>query len=111
MNMKSPLACDMSALDAAQRSRHLLLTSELAGQAQEVREVSEGYAIRFPSDPKIVLHLAEFMSLESLCCPFLTLSLELEPRPGPAWLQLTGPEGAKALIRDEFSIPSVQLRA
>jgi hypothetical protein len=37
--------------------------------------------------------LAEFITLERLCCSFSKLSLELDPATETIWLGLTGGEG------------------
>src|SRR3989442_3061328 len=34
--------------------------------------------------------LSELATLERLCCPFLTITLELQRDQGPTWLKLTG---------------------
>jgi hypothetical protein len=46
--------------------------------------------------------LAEFISLEKLCCPFLSFVVDVEREGGPVWLRLTGREGVKAFIREEI---------
>jgi len=47
---------------------------------------------------------AEFITLERLCCPFLTLALEVERERGPLWLKLTGREGVKPFLRAELGL-------
>jgi hypothetical protein len=47
---------------------------------------------------------AEFMTLERLCCPFLTLTLEVERERGPLWLTLTGREGVKPFLQAELGL-------
>ncbi len=51
----------------------------------------------------MLIKAAEFISLEKLCCPFLSLEIEVEAEGGPVWLRLTGREGVKAFIREEVS--------
>jgi hypothetical protein len=46
--------------------------------------------------------LAEWMTMERLCCPFLTLQISASGNQ-PDWLlTLTGPEGTKPLLDAEF---------
>jgi hypothetical protein len=71
---------------------------------QETREVANGYAFRYPADEPVLLLLAEFISLESRCCPFLDFTLEVDTRLDPAWLTLTGPEGVKESLLLELDI-------
>jgi len=100
---ESPLACDMTAIPAEQRQTHLSASRELFSQIRETRELSEGYQFRFASEPDVIRRLAEFVSLEKLCCPFLNFAIDVEAENGPVWLRLTGREGVKAFIREEIS--------
>jgi hypothetical protein len=102
--MASPLVCNLAAMDAEQRARHHVVAQQLHGAVQEVRELSDGYALRFPAEPSTVLLAAEFITLERLCCPFLTLVLEVEGEHGPLWLKLTGREGVKQFLRAELGL-------
>jgi hypothetical protein len=98
---QSPLACDMTAITAEQRERHLAKSRELFSEIEETRELSNGYEFRFADEPKRLQRLVDFLSLEKLCCPFLRFELKVEPENGPVWLRLTGREGVKEFIREE----------
>lgn len=100
---ESPLACDMTAIPAESRQRHLTASQELFAQIRETHELPDGYQFQFADEPKIVNRLAEFVSLEKLCCPFLNFAIEIEAENGPVWLRLTGREGVKEFIREEVS--------
>ena len=39
----------------------------------------EGYAFCLPVEPNTLRKTVEFISLERLCCPFLSFALEVEP--------------------------------
>ena len=80
---------------------HLAKSRELFLQIREMRELADGYEFRFEDD--VLNRLAEFVSLEKLCCPFLNFGIEVEAENGPVWLRLTGREGVKAFIREEIS--------
>ena len=101
--MPSPLACDLTAIPADQREAHLVKSRELFSQIQEFRELPNGYQFRFPGRPNLITRLAEFISLEKLCCPFLSFAIEVDAEDGPVWLSLTGREGVKAFIREEIN--------
>ncbi len=99
-----PIVCDLSALDAEQRARHQALAQELRAGALEVQELADGYAFRYSPEPSLFIRLAEFVTLERLCCPFLRLALEFEPERGPVWLRITGQEGVKQFLLAELSL-------
>jgi hypothetical protein len=98
------IACDLSALDASQRSRHRRVIESWRENVQATVELTDGYAFRFPPDDALCLAIAEFMTLERRCCPFIGFSLVLDPDGGPMWLRLTGREGAKSFIGAAFGI-------
>src|SRR5690349_6541910 len=98
---QSPLACDMTAIPAGQRPAHLAKSRELFSQIEETRELPNGYEFRFADQPNGLLKLAEFISFEKLCCPFLRFEIEVEAESGPVWLRLTGRDGVKEFIREE----------
>jgi hypothetical protein len=94
------LACDRLALDREARRRHfVVLGPALRSLRKEVRELSDGYQFRFPSDPKTIAMVAEWAAGERLCCPFFDIQLRMECDHGPFWLTLTGPKGTKDFIR------------
>jgi hypothetical protein len=97
-----PIACDMSALDVGQRARHRELVRTLQVGIQGSAELADGYALRYGAEPQRFLELAEFVTLEKLCCPFLHFALEQEPGDGAVWLRLTGREGVKDFLREEL---------
>ena len=101
--IQSPLACDMTAITPEQRPQHLATSRELFSQIQEVRELSNGYEFRLAEGPNLISKLAEFVSLEKLCCPFLNFVIEIEAENGPVSLRLTGRDGVKAFIREEIA--------
>jgi hypothetical protein len=98
---QSPLACDMSAIPAEQRPVHLARSRELFSRIEETRELPNGYEFRFADEANVLKQLAEFVSLEKLCCPFLRFEIEIEAEYGPVWLRLTGRDGVKEFIREE----------
>ena len=100
---QSPIACDMSVLSPEQRETHLAASRELFSSLQAIHELSDGYEFRLSNDPNTIVKVAEFISLERLCCPFLNFAMEVTAESGPVWLRLTGREGVKDFIREEIS--------
>lgn len=102
--MQSEFSCDMTALTAEQRARHQALAHQLRPEVRAFVELTDGYGARFDSDAATLLRLAEFITLERLCCPCFTLAVEAEREHGPLWLRITGRDGVKPFIRAEFGI-------
>jgi hypothetical protein len=98
---QSPLACDLTAIEPAQRAAHEALGAYLVKEsAQERRELPDGYAFRFAAEQ--YAEITAFIANERLCCPFFHFALDVMPDRGPIWLHLTGREGVKALLAAEF---------
>lgn len=101
---KPVFACNMLALDATARKRHLEVAKQLRVATKEVRELPDGYAFRFTSDQAAILLVSEFMARERLCCPFFKFEMVIEPEDGPLWMRLHGAAGVKDFIKLEFGI-------
>lgn len=99
----SPIACDMTAIPPDQRQVHLATSKELFSRIEEFRELENGYEFRFAPESDLIVKLAQFLSLEKLCCPFLNFVVEVGQESGPVWLRLTGRGGVKPFIREEIS--------
>jgi hypothetical protein len=96
------IACNPHAVPADQRERWMIVGTQLYAAVQEVQELPDGYAFRLPTDPEMLLLVAEELNMERLCCPFLLFTLEIEPNGGPFWLRFTGGEGVKEFLRMSF---------
>ena len=102
--LKAQFFCDLAAMNAEQRARYRHVTQQMRATTPVIEELSDGYALRFNVDPSLCLIVAEFMTLERLCCPFLDLTLELVREGGPMQLKLTGREGVKQFLRAELGL-------
>ena len=100
----SPFFCDFSAMEREQKKRHSFLAGKLLPKHLEMKELPDGYAFRFPNDRELFNGLSELAILERICCPFLTITLELQRDQGPTWLSLTGEDGVKDFLRAELGI-------
>jgi len=97
---ESPFACDRFALGPKERTRHFdELGPTLRGLKTGVKELTNGYEFRFPTDPRTFELLAEWVAGERLCCPFFDIEMRVEREGGPLWLRLTGREGTKQFIQ------------
>ncbi len=96
---ESRLACDLNALDPAQRERRLILSTDLSRACQGFRELPDGFAFRFPHDAFLRQKVQEWVTYERVCCPFLTFTLEEDRDSGSVWLHATGRTGVKSFLR------------
>ena len=92
------VACDLSALNPAERTRRAALASAVTARFLEVRETSDGYTARLDCDAALVHDTLEWILLERRCCPFLRLELQWEPSLGPMWLTFGGGAGVKEFL-------------
>ena len=101
----TPLVCNMNVLTPVERENHIRTTTQLFQSVENIREVENGYEFIFPnpSDSDILTHMAEFISNERRCCPFLKFTLTINTDPQPSALILTGPEGTQEFLRAEFT--------
>lgn len=91
----------MNALSREERLRHSELGGVLRTALLAVRELPDGYEFVFPLLPANYRALAELTPLEHACCPFFTISIVLNQDEKLVW-QLTGSEGVKQFIQQEF---------
>jgi hypothetical protein len=90
-----PLACTLTATEQVTRGEEV---NDLFKHVQQVDELTDGYALRFPGSDTWANTLLQFIAFERGCCPFFTFALVFEPQQGSIWLHLRGPEGVKAII-------------
>ena len=110
---EEPLVCNVNALTATQRERHQKLGRMLRAALVDKVEQESGYVFvldlgRLPLDsagaPVCVVEVAEWVDLESRCCPFLTFGIEVEPKGKTVRLRLTGGKGVKAVLESELEL-------
>ena len=103
MNLETPLVCNMDVFTPVQRESHIQTTTELIQSLQSVQEVENGYEFTFPNESKLISKIADFISNERLCCPFLRFNLNIVSKTEPISLSLTGPIGTQEFLRAEFN--------
>ena len=101
--MEVPISCNLLALTAVQQERQRALYRQLRADVEEVVELEDGYAFRHSPDRVVLLAVAEFVSNERLCCPFLEFGITVERAGGAVWLRITGAGEAKQVLRAEMS--------
>jgi hypothetical protein len=95
-------ACNLKAIASSERPRYNDLMKLLRGSVRERTEYSGGYAFKLDGGAIGLKEVAEWISMERLCCPFLTFELSVSGNQADWMLTLTGPRGAKAILQEEF---------
>ena len=85
-----PLACNLGSLGRAERERQHVLSGKLERAAIRREELETGYAIVLDPAKLSISQLAEWVSLEARCCPFLDFGIELSSKDHSLTLRLTG---------------------
>ena len=105
--------CNIGALNAAQRERHQKLGRLLRSAVVERAELENGYVFaldlgRLPADSAgeafCVVEVAEWVDLESRCCPFLSFGIDVEPKGKSVRLRLTGGKGVKPFLESDLGL-------
>src|SRR5438093_7177749 len=100
---QEPLVCRIDALSPSERDRHQRLSETLRRAVTETSELPTGYGLtlnlsRLPADargPFGVVEVAEWVDLESRCCPFLDFEISLRDKGRHVTLKLTGGQNVK----------------
>ena len=95
-------ACNINGIPSEKRAHYRQLVEALLQAITERRELSDGYSFRVDNEHLTTDQLVEWVNLERQCCPFFGFEILWEPENGPVWLRLTGPQGVKDFILDEF---------
>jgi hypothetical protein len=95
------LACNIKAIDPAERPRYNHLVKRLRTATHDRGELSDGYTYKLDTREITLPEVAEWIAMERLCCPFLTFQLEVKGS-DDSRLTLRGPVGAKTILSQEF---------
>lgn len=95
-----PIACDMTALSAAERHRYDALRPRVLNALDGVEETPTSFRLRIGASGPIA-EVAEWMQLEHRCCAFLDITLSLNGD-GTSWIEIGGSAAMKAFLREEF---------
>ena len=99
-------ACNLHAIREPELPTYRSLCARLREAITERRELSDGYTFRLNGELMSLLDAARWVSLERLCCPFLTFRLETTGSDGDCWLTLAGPPDAKSIINEALDSQS-----
>src|SRR4051794_40156704 len=98
--MADALACNIKEICEAQRPRYNELVSRLRSAMHERNELPYGYSYSIRSNEITLPEVAEWITMERLCCPFLTFQLDVGV--DNFLLTMRGPKGVKAILREQF---------
>jgi hypothetical protein len=96
------IACNLKAISAAERPRYNHLMKRLRLAVRYRSELRDGYSFDLNGKAISLIEAAEWIGMERLCCPFLTLQLSASGNHADWILKLTGPPDVKALLEAEF---------
>ncbi|MDX2239867.1 MAG: hypothetical protein NW224_04205 [Leptolyngbyaceae cyanobacterium bins.302] len=97
--MEISVACTLSQTDLSNRQKEL---NALQQAVCEVRQTSDGFALRFDGSTDNLMAIAHVIAKERLCCRFLQFSLIAEPGAGPLWLKVSGPNNTSQFLLEMF---------
>ena len=91
------IACSLTSAEF--RNRVASLLAQFRSVVIETEELQEGYAFRLPGDNETIRLVANFITAERECCPFLTFEATALPNLGQVIVRVTGPTGTKEFLR------------
>jgi hypothetical protein len=98
------VACDPGAFASKESfAVHVEEGRRLLSSALERRELTDGWALSLRNEDDVLLAFVRWTVDERRCCPFFTFAIEREPAPGPLWVRITGPDGAKQVLEAELA--------
>ena len=105
-NNDAVLACQIEAFNGGKQERYQTIRQQVQAKIENIQELPDGYAFRFPMESSLIMTLAEFITLERQCCSFFNFGIEVEADNGPLWLRLTGRQGVKEFLQAELGLNS-----
>lgn len=96
------IACCRTVFTKEQRLAYKDVWEKLESRRLAIRELDNGIQYRFPGDPETLRLIQEWVSMERLCCPFLTFAVKAGHVNEPVYLELTGNEETKSFLRSEM---------
>ncbi len=91
-----------AAMDETQKARHRVVFQHVKSAVLSAERISGGFAIRYPADADTVVQLAEFITLERLCCPFLGFEIRLDAGADHVELRITGGPDVQEFLQAEI---------
>ncbi len=96
------LFCDLSALSAEERRVIEETEARMRDMVLDIREVRNGLSFEFPGERELLEKICRWLPLETVCCPFLELTLQVPSQGESIKLEMTGGEGVKEFLLAEL---------
>src|SRR5262249_46730143 len=91
--------CNLGVFTRDEHERHRALVGKFQAAVTATRELASGYSFEFGGQFK---EAGEWLDGVRRCCPTVDYHVDFASRGGPAVLRITGGDGAKEFIREEF---------
>lgn len=101
-NKSGEMACKLTTAKLQERKETVL--KSLKGKIVQKKELENGFAFKFPGTDEVLDELTAFIKTERACCDFFVFGLSISGDKREAWLELTGPNGAKDFISTELGL-------
>jgi hypothetical protein len=101
---ESRFYCNIQTLTPVERGHHKELTEWLIASRKEIVETETGYEFQYSPSTVSLAQLADWVAAEGKCCPFFDFHIDLEREGSLLCLRLTGEDGIKPFIRNEFQV-------
>jgi hypothetical protein len=101
MHEEAPLACNINAIPGNDQARYRDLMTRLRASIRGRTELPFGYSYTLTTESLSLPELADWVTLERLCCPFLNFLIEIDAA-GVVHLTVRGPKGVKQVLEEEF---------
>jgi hypothetical protein len=101
-NASTTIACKLLGREFMQRKE--AITYELFRHTEEIAELDDGFAFRFPTFDPWAGRILAFIAEERQCCPFFRFELVVEPHGGPVSLHLRGSAEVKAFVLGDLGV-------
>lgn len=101
---QSKFYCNVKALTPEERAHLKQLGDKLKAARTKIVEMGNGYEFQFSPKDVTLAELTDWVRMESKCCSFFDFHIDLENEGTLLCLRLTGEEGIKQFIRNEFAV-------
>ncbi len=98
-----PIACQLRALTATERTRQKELLQIVRGRIRGVVRFDEGFELELPADSASFMEVAEWVNLERRCCAFANFAI-LSDGDDRLRVRLSGGPGAREVLLAEMGI-------
>lgn len=104
MSDTPPIACTPGVLNDDENQGREALIETLRQAVLSLSFSDHGLAVKLHKSKETVLAAARLAAFESLCCPFLSIRLRIDPGEAPLALEMIGPSGSGEVLRTELGL-------